>query len=353
MISQIIACIIAFLTSYFLTPFFIKYFKKCGIVTRDVHKKRKPLLPNSLGIPFLFGVSLGLFFYIFVQVYFYSNFKEVSYIFASLSSLFLISLAGFLDDLNSSQVKVGKYLEGKEGLKRLQKVLMTFPAALPLMVVMVGDTTMNIPFIGSVDFGILYPLLIVPIGVIGAANMVNMLDGFNGLDTGMGLVYTFSLGLFAWIHSSYIAAIIFFVAFSSLLACFRYNFYPAKILSGDSLTYSLGAIIAIGAIVGNMERAAIITSLPFIIQGILKFYSKIKLGYFASDLGILEKDGTIKSKYGKNIYSWTHLAMQFKLKEWQISLFMIFIQAIFSILAFLWIFCKSLGREAMKQGQLK
>ena len=332
--SQILASLISFLAAYILIPFFIKYFKKSGIVTKDVHKKGKSFLPHSLGIPFLLGVSFGLLFYIFVQVYFYSNFKEVSYVFASLSTLFLITLAGFLDDINSSQVKFRGFSEGKEGLKRWQKVLLTFPAALPLMVVMVGESKMSIPFFGEVDFGIFYPLVLVPIGVIGAANMVNMLDGFNGLDVGMGLIYTFSLGIFAWLHGSILAATIFFVSFAALLACFRYNFYPAKILSGDSLTYALGAILAIGAIVGNMEKAVLITSLPFIIQGILKFYSRIKLGYFASDLGILQKDGTIKCKYD-GIYSWTHLAMRFNLKEWQISVFMMLVQVLFSTLAFL------------------
>ena len=332
--SQVLASIITFVLTCILVPFFIKYFRKSGIMTRDVHKKKMPLVPHSLGIPFLFGVSFGLLFYIFVQVYFYSNFKEVSYIFASLSTLFLITLAGFLDDINSSQVKFKGFSEGKEGLKRWQKVLLTFPAALPLMVVMVGESKMSIPFLGEVDFGIFYPLVLVPIGVIGAANMVNMLDGFNGLDVGMGLIYTFSLGIFAWLHGSILAATIFFVSFAALLACFRYNFYPAKILSGDSLTYALGAILAIGAIVGNMEKAVLITSLPFIIQGILKFYSRIKLGYFASDLGILQKDGTIKCKYDR-IYSWTHLAMRFNLKEWQISIFMMLVQALFSTLAFL------------------
>lgn len=331
---EIITALFSFLFTLALTPFFIKYFRISGIMTRDLHKKNKPFVPHSLGVPFTLSITFSLLLYIFFQVLLYENYKHVSYLFASLLTLLLITLAGFLDDINTSQVKVGKYFEGKAGLKRIHKVLLTFPAALPMMVVMVGDTTMSLPLIGAVDFGIWYSLLIVPIGIIGASNAANMLDGFNGLATGMGLIYTLSLSIYALLNNSTLAFVLLFSAFSSLLVCFIFNFYPAKILSGDSLTYSLGAIVAISAIIGNMEKAAVLTFTPFLIQGILKFYSRIKLGHFASDLGILTKDGKIKPKY-KEIFSLTHLAMRFNLNEKQIVAFLMVIQSIFSLIPFL------------------
>ncbi|MEM3393645.1 MAG: hypothetical protein QXY79_01195, partial [Candidatus Methanomethylicia archaeon] len=188
--------------------------------------------------------------------------------------------------------------------------------------------------IGNVNFGIHYPLLIVPLGIDGARNMVNMLGGFNGLEAGMGLVYTTALGLYAYIHGNLIAVAIFWITASSLLALLKYNFYPAKILAGDSLTYALGAVVACGAILGNMEKASVIVMLPFIIQALLKFYSRFKLGYFASDLGILTKNEKIKSKY-KKIYSWTHLLMKLNLNEKQIVFGMILIQVFFACMIFL------------------
>jgi len=76
--------------------------------------------------------------------------------------------------------------------------------------------------------------------------------------------------------------------------------------------------------------------MPFIIQGILKFYSRLKLGRFASDLGILQKDGVIKPKYGKQIYSWIHLITNLgNLNEKQIVIVMMLIQAFFSLIPFL------------------
>jgi UDP-N-acetylmuramyl pentapeptide phosphotransferase/UDP-N-acetylglucosamine-1-phosphate transferase len=75
----------------------------------------------------------------------------------------------------------------------------------------------------------------------------------------MGLVYTLSLGIFALINDSTLAAVLFLTTFGALLGLARYNFPPAKILSGDSLTYLLGAVLAVGAIIGNMEKAVLLT----------------------------------------------------------------------------------------------
>jgi UDP-N-acetylglucosamine--dolichyl-phosphate N-acetylglucosaminephosphotransferase len=336
MIDIFIVTIISALVTFFLTPHAIKYFRLIGLTTTDVHKKNKPLVPHSAGIPVVAGIIAGLLVYIFINVFIHKEISHLVYLFASMTSILIIMFSGFLDDLNSRQVKVAGHIEGKQGLKAWQKPLLTLPAAFPLMAIMAGNTTMSLPFIGPVDFGILYPLLIVPIGVVGGSNVVNLLGGYNFLEVGMGLVYTLSLGIYAYLHGSIVAAVIFLTTFGALLGIAKYNFYPAKILSGDSLTYTLGAVVAVGAIVGNMEKAAVLTMMPFIIQGILKFYSRLKLRKFASDLGILQKDGTIKPKYGKRIYSWIHLITNlWNLNEKKIVFVMMSIQAIFSLIPFL------------------
>ena len=99
-----------------------------------------------------------------------------------------------------------------------------------------------IPFIGPVDFGILYPLLLIPIGVVGASNMVNLLGGLNGIETGMGLVYTGMLSIYAYTLQEFATAALGAIAFMALLAFLYYNKYPAKIFPGDSLTYLLGLL---------------------------------------------------------------------------------------------------------------
>lgn len=331
--SIILAAIITLVT----TPFFIRYFRFAKLVSTDVHKRNKPLIPHSAGVPVSVGVISAILVYVFANVFVYSDLSSMLPLFAALTSILIITFVGFLDDVNSAQVRTMGYEEGKRGLKRWQKPLLTIPAAFPLMSIMAGTTTMVLPFVGGVDFGILFPLLIVPIGIVGGANMVNMLGGFNGMEVGMGAIYTLSLGLFALMNGETTAAFILLATFASLLAMLKFNFYPAKILPGDTLPYLLGAVVAVSAILGNIEKAAILVMTPFIIQGIIKFYSLSKLGRFASDLGVLQKDGTIKSKYDK-VFSLTHILMKFKMTERKIVISMILLQAAFATLPFLGVF---------------
>lgn len=321
---------ISFLTSLFLTKALIPFFEKNKIIAIDLHKKKKPKLANSGGISVSFSLLTGLMFFVAIQTFVFHVSKQMVYLFAATLTILLITIIGFFDDLNRSEVIAGKR-RIRKGLKQWQKPLLTLPAAIPLMVVSAGVTTMSIPFIGSVNFGILYPLILIPIGVVGASNAINLLGGFNGSEAGMGVVYCSSLGLYAFIHGELISSAIFFSALGALVGFWKYNFYPAKILSGDSLTYCLGAVVASGVIVGNMERAGIVVMIPFIIEFFLKLRSKFK----ASSLGKLRKDGRLEPPYGRKIYSLTHLIMNAKrMKEKDITFILILIQLFFSSLPF-------------------
>jgi UDP-N-acetylglucosamine--dolichyl-phosphate N-acetylglucosaminephosphotransferase len=232
----------------------------------------------------------------------------------------MITFIGFIDDL-----LLKKNRESSFGLRQWQKPILTLVAAIPLMVVNAGSNIIKIPFFGRIDIGIYYALILVPIGVVGAANMINLLAGFNGLEAGMGLVYTGILALYAYLNNRPIGLLISLITFTVLIAFFIYNKYPAKIFPGDSLTYLLGASLACIAILGDMERAALICSIPFFIELFLKARSKFKAqtyGYY--------KDGKIHSRY-KEIYSIPHIFTRTgKFTEKQITYFLILIELIFS-----------------------
>jgi len=60
---------------------------------------------------------------------------------------------------------------------------------LPLVAIKVGKSFLKLPIFGHIEVGLFYPLLLVPLGVTGAANAVNMLAGFNGLEAGKYTAY--------------------------------------------------------------------------------------------------------------------------------------------------------------------
>lgn len=323
--------LISLLTSLFLTKSLISFFKNNKIIALDLHKKKKSRVANSGGIPVSLSLLIGSMFFIAIQTFVFRKTEQMVFLFASILTILLITIIGFFDDLNRKDVLAGKK-KIRKGLKQWQKPLFTAPAAIPLMVVSAGVTTMGIPFIGSINFGILYPLFLIPIGVVGAANAINLLGGFNASEAGMGVIYCLSLGIYALLHNELVSAVIFLSTVGALIGFLKYNWFPAKILSGDSLTYCLGAVVASGVIVGNMERAGIIVMTPFLIEFLLKLGSGLK----ASCLGKLRKDGKLNPPYGKKIYSWTHIIMNLgKLTEKQVTLCLILIQIFFGLLPFL------------------
>ncbi len=314
-----------------MTPWLIRYLRKIGLVVKDMNKESTPLVPLSGGMAVLAGVLAGIMSFIFFRTFF-PNLKgtlildngTLAVLFAGVLTIIIITFVGFIDDL-----VIKSNHESSSGLKQWQKPLLTLAAAVPLMVVGAGHTTMAVPLLGEVNFGMIYPLVIIPLGVVGAANMVNMLAGLNGVESGMGLVYMGSLGLYAFVNQSYIGSLIALIIFSSLLGFYYFNRFPARILPGDSLTYLLGAGIACIAILGNIEKAALVVAIPFFIEFLFKSRSKFK----AQSYGYCH-NGKIKSKYTR-IYSLTHLFMKGGYTEKQIVYFLIGIEVIFSSLIWL------------------
>jgi len=302
MIVPLIIFLVSLITTFVALPVLIKYLRRVGLIVKDQNKKDKPLVPFSGGLAVVGGVFMGLSAYIFIRTFFYKDSALLLDFFAAITTILLITFIGFMDDSI-----IGKKKEASSGLRQWQKPLLTLVAAIPLIVINAGVTTINVPFLGTLNLGLWYPLLLLPLIVVVAANMVNLFAGFNGLEAGSGLIYIGMLGLYAAYHQRYIAAVIAWVTFAALLAFIRFNWSPAKILPGDSLTYMLGGVLACIAILGNMEKAVMIIAIPFAIEFFLKARSRFK----AKTFGKWSK-GKIASLHGNKIYSIPHLLTRTK-----------------------------------------
>ncbi len=213
--------------------------------------------------------------------------------FAAIASILIATIIGMTDDM----------LGWKIGLRQREKVLLTFFVPVPLMVINAGQNTMTFPFLGTIDIGLLYPLLIIPIGMIGASNAFNMLAGYNGLEAGMGVVILSTLGIIAYSNGNTVAAVIAVTTISALVALLYFNKYPAKVFPGDTLTYPVGAIVAIVAIVGNMEKSAVMLFSLYYIEFLLKARGKLRPEWTAK----LLDDGSLAVR--DKVYSVPHIAI--------------------------------------------
>ncbi len=333
----ILVFVVAFFATFAITPQFRQFFESIGVVGVDVQKKDKPKIAEMGGPCVITGFLSGVF--LFVGLYFFYLKTTVSValidIFAVICTILIITLIGMFDDLGCLQYRKPEGKGFKKfkriGLKQWQKPLLTLPAAVPLMAIMAGESYINLPLFGFIDVGIFYPLVLVPLAVMGASSATNMLAGKNGMEAGLGAVALISLGIYASLWNETGAAVIAFSLAGALLAFLRYNWYPAEIFPGDSLTYAIGAGIASVAIIGNMEKFALFIFIPWFVE----FFMKLQSGFKAESFGHLQKDGTLKAP-DKKLHSLNHLVMRFgNFREEQITTMLIIFEILICLAAFI------------------
>ena len=299
--------LVSFLVTIFIIPKWIRKSKIMGLVGKDMNKPDKPKVPEAGGIAVIVGAVVGVLLYIFLNTFYFSSTFGLIEIFAVVTTILLAGFVGFIDDI----------LGWKTGVRQTTKILSTVPIAIPLAVVNAGYSIMSIPYFGAVDFGFIFPLLIIPLGIIGATNGYNMLAGYNGLESSMGIVILGALGIVAWVSGSSWVSMIAFCMLFALIGFLLYNKTPARIFPGDSLTYAVGAMIACVAILGNMERVAVILFVPYFFDMAMfirfRFFEKKKhVEAFAK----VNEDGSLELPHEK-IYDFMHLVLWFlkKVKE--------------------------------------
>jgi UDP-N-acetylglucosamine--dolichyl-phosphate N-acetylglucosaminephosphotransferase len=307
----------AFLVNIVSFPLVIPRLVRAGITGKDLNKPGKPKIANIGGLVTIAGFSAGILL-IIAMITFTDLFDNINlqYLLAALSTVLTAVLIGVVDDMVS--------------LRQWFKALTPIFSALPLIAVKAGETTLGFPFLGQIDFGIIYTLVLVPIGVTVAANGVNMLAGFNGLEAGMGVVGMGALAIIAFRLGENTSLAILLAALGALLATLRYNWYPAKIFIGDAGTYSIGAIMATAVIIGNFELAGVIIMIPHAVD----FFIKAANGFPSHGWEGLNRNGKLycPEPRAKGL---AQLIMKLMggVSERNLTLILIGIEAIFGVIA--------------------
>ncbi len=322
----LLTVVLAFATTFFLMPKWIKRAKRAGLVGKDIHKRDFREVAESGGIIVLFGFMLGVLAYIAINTFYFDAINYNVEILALSLSVILVSFVGIIDDV----------LGWKVGLGRNARLLLVLFAAIPLMVINAGVSEISIPLFGIVDVGIFYPLLLIPLGIVGASTSYNFLAGYNGLEGGQGILIVGALSIAAWATGNAWLGLIGFCMVASLGGFLYYNWSPARVFPGDALTYSVGALIAGMAILGNFERFAVFIFIPYIVETFLKLRGGLKKESF----GDVRYDGSIGNRYEK-IYGLEHLAVRIlekikgKAREKEVVILIYLFQIMLIIIGFL------------------
>jgi UDP-N-acetylglucosamine--dolichyl-phosphate N-acetylglucosaminephosphotransferase len=288
--------LISFFVALFLLPCWIRKMREIGLEWDDMNKHKSKKVAGSGGIMIVLGFVIGAMTYIaYLVLYLKSGDGFLIEIFSSFTVILILAMIGFMDDLFGWR---------KGGLSIRSRLILVLLAAVPLIVINAGKSQFSLPWIGSIEAGLFYPILLIPIGVVGATTTYNFLAGFNGLEAGQGVILLSALAIVSYMTGSIGLVVVAICMVAALLAFLIYNFDPAQVFPGDSLTYAIGGLIAIMAILGNFEKIAVFFFIPYIIETLLKSRGRLKKYSF----GKPQKDGSLTLRYDK-IYSLNHVAI--------------------------------------------
>ena len=293
----IVALIASFVTTLITVPWLIKRLAERGLVGVDQNKFEKPKIPEMGGLAVVIGFVAGVSTFLVISNVLAEDDEAIEELAILATPVLAVVLAvvgaaltGIMDDLF--------------GIRQRIKAVIPFLFAIPVGVFSADKTTMSFIFT-SVDFGILM-ILIAPFGVTCAANAANMLEGFNGLGTGLGIIITVTLIIISLVSGADDSLLLLFPLLGALIAFLFFNRFPSKIFPGDTLTLFMGATIACAAIIGDLKTIVAILFIPMIIE----FFLKAKGHFHGENYGTPDKEGFLT--YENDIESLTHIFMKGK-----------------------------------------
>lgn len=227
--------LLAALISYILTPYIRTLAFKIGAIdkpdNRKVHKKIMPRLGGlAIYIAFMLGVVASL---------------ELTWdIVGILVGATVIVAVGVLDDKYQLPAKV--------------KLMGQIVAACVLVAFDIRIEWLNNPFGGYfyVDYWLSVPMTI--FWVVSFTNVVNLIDGLDGLAAGVSAIASVTVILVAVQQGYYHIAIMTAALAGGIIGFIRYNFNPATIFMGDTGSMFIGYLLAAISVYGSVKTAATI-----------------------------------------------------------------------------------------------
>lgn len=252
-----IAFLLAFITSFVTVPYTIKLaYKKGAIDIPNERKVNKKPIPRIGGIAVIVGFLVASL-YLIVQ-----GVVEKSLILND-SSQYGKKIVGFLIGI----VIIGtvSYIDDIKNLKPWQKLIAQVIAAIiaysfGIRIDTINDATIQpiLSFILTVGW------------VVGITNAINLIDGLDGLSSGITLISSLSLLIIFATNNSPILSIILITSLSgSIVGFMPFNIYPAKTFLGDVGAQFLGFALSIIAILGVAKTVTMVVLIaPILVLGL-------------------------------------------------------------------------------------
>ena len=124
------------------------------------------------------------------------------------------------------------------------------------------------PFGGELDLGLLsLPLTV--LWIVGITNAVNLIDGLDGLATGVALITTLTIGIIGFERGLLGVTAASVTLAGALIGFLHFNFNPARIFLGDSGSLFLGFVLAVTSVRGSQKgTTAVAIFVPLLVLGL-------------------------------------------------------------------------------------
>jgi UDP-GlcNAc:undecaprenyl-phosphate/decaprenyl-phosphate GlcNAc-1-phosphate transferase len=244
-----------------------------GAIDRPDHFRRvhQGAIPRLGGLALAFGVALGIvvtFLHEPVRARAIGEFAAQHHWSVLVAGL-IILVVGFLDDTRSLGPRT-------KLLGQSLAVLALYLGGIRIQSIEVLSLNLDLGF-PSAHFSILgysvelaLPSLLVTLfWFLGCMNIWNLIDGMDGLASGVGLLVSGTLTLVAIHNENYQVAVMAVALAGSLAGFLLYNWHPACIFLGDSGALLIGLLIGVIGVEGSMEGPSAISILfPILAMGL-------------------------------------------------------------------------------------
>ena len=254
-----IAFLIAFMTAFMATPHTINLANKVGAVDepKDERRINKVTMPRLGGLAVIAGFFVSIVYLLTVMVM--ENKIDLN------AESYYIKLIGF--GVGALIIGVTCFIDDVKGVPALGKLFAQLLAAFVVVKAGVRIDTLDIPFFNIANASPIFYAGLTVVWIVGITNAMNLIDGLDGLSTGISLIACLSLLIIFSLNGSPLISIVLITALGGALCGFLpYNFNPAKTFIGDTGSNFLGYCLSIISILGIAKTyTAIVIVAPLMV----------------------------------------------------------------------------------------
>ncbi len=243
-----IAFLLAFLTAFVLTPYTMRLAKKVGAidVPNDRRVNKKPM-PRLGGLAVICGFLVSTVYLLIVM-----NLEHSVDLFGP--EQYWLKLLGFFAGIIILGITC--FIDDSKGIPSWVKLIMQFIAAVIVVACGIRIENVHLPFLDDkIWLNDWFSYILTVAWIVGITNAINLIDGLDGLSSGITLISCVSLLIIFTLNNSPIISILLISALGGAIVGFLpFNFSPARTFIGDTGSNFLGYTLSIISILRSSQN---------------------------------------------------------------------------------------------------